>query len=336
MTNELPATPAMQAVAGAMGGAAANVITYPLITLSMLMQMHKKEEAKKQDVRNMLSPFKAQKSTESLGHDDSSEGSEEEAVVKAPVTTLSVLRDLMKDKQGWQRLYSGLGSSMYGMLIIQAVYYYLYSWLQGALGIKDQVKKTLLCASLAGAGGAILTNPIWVVSTRQIKTGSKKSTFEELRELVEDEGMMGLFKGLGPALILVSNPTIQFGAFEKAKQVWLKMSSKPLNTPLTSGELFILGALGKLAATICTYPYITAKTTLQSQSKTDADHQRQYESTLACLIGVYKLEGFRGLYRGLGSKVWQSVLTAALLFVLHDRCLSLVKGIVYSRVKKTA
>eukprot|EP01064_Diplonema_japonicum_P036754 TRINITY_DN8374_c3_g1_i1.p1 TRINITY_DN8374_c3_g1~~TRINITY_DN8374_c3_g1_i1.p1 ORF type:complete len:342 (+),score=47.49 TRINITY_DN8374_c3_g1_i1:29-1027(+) len=327
MGDHSAATPAMQAVAGALGGSLAQAATFPFTSLSMIMQMHKKEgSSQHSDVRNMLSPVKPQisRSTESLGHDDSEEETKGLIDRKSPPTTLEVLKELLQDKQGWARLYSGLGSSIYGMLVIQAVYYYLYSYLHQRIPIKDTIKRTLVCASLAGAGGAVLTNPIWVVSTRQIKTGSKKSTLAELKDLAMEEGLPGMYKGLGPALILVSNPTIQYGAFEKAKAMWLRLHSRAASSPLSSYELFVLGAIGKLTATICTYPYIMAKTTLQAQSKSD-DAKEQYESTFACLVGVYRQKGFQGLFSGLNSKVWQSVLTAALLFVLHDKCLGAVR-----------
>ncbi|KAJ9451539.1 Mitochondrial substrate carrier family protein Q [Diplonema papillatum] len=382
------ATPAMQAVAGALGGCAALAITYPLQMVTMRLQMHEKMRQQQQkaaeDVSGRQSPSLTHTdSRESLGHVDSIEENEAttpkgrvsskdrpssapqaphlssmtpgNGLSNAPAavvreaertniplnhlseemksrTAIALVRTLLKQPGGWKRLYSGLNSALIGQCFIQAIYYYLYSlaqtWSQKLRG-KSRVSwlDSTLCATFAGAGGATLTNPIWVISTRQIKTGEKTTTQQALKDLFREEGLAGLFKGLGPALLLVANPTIQYGTFEKLKSLYLRYRSV---SSLSDFDMFFLGALAKLLATVVTYPYIMAKTTLQSQSARESEDE-QFNSTFQCLAGVYETEGFSGLYRGLNSKLWQSILTAALLFVLHARCLALVQRICMKR-----
>ena len=78
---------------------------------------------------------------------------------------------------GYQGLYRGLEPALVGTTVSQGVYFYLYSklrsWalqaLQGqgkALTGDIGVGPSLLVAFLAGCGNVLLTNPIWVVSTR--------------------------------------------------------------------------------------------------------------------------------------------------------------------------
>ena len=346
-------TPAMEAVAGAVGGCLALSITYPLQSVSMMMQMHAKGK-KRSFVPAASSPtsqIQQTPSQSSLGPSSSDSDDQvppptltitpKQARVNTPMTpkapnsphlakkgsTVQLVTSILKEKNGVKRLYSGLGSSLYGQLVIQAVYYYFYSLARKVAtrvtGAESGGIHSAICASIAGSIGAVVTNPIWVVSTRQIKTGSKKTLAEELRELYKEEGLAGWYKGLGPALLLVSNPTIQYGVFEKLSII-LRAAKAAKSAGLTSLEIFFLSAIAKVCSTLCTYPYIMAKTTLQSQTSSD-DPDTQYTDAFSCMKGVLAKEGVQGLYAGINSKIWQSVLTASLMFVLHSKILSLVR-----------
>lgn len=76
-----------------------------------------------------------------------------------------------------------------------------------------------------------MTNPIWTVQTAQSTRavtvhadGSgdlrkvKPSGIEAAREIIRKDGVKGLWRGIGPALILVINPVIQAS---KKDESWL-------------------------------------------------------------------------------------------------------------------
>lgn len=134
----------------------------------------------------------------------------------------------------------------------------------------------------------IIQNPIWVVNTRlTVKDGEKDATakpvakpvvfksnstassstaaspklgfIQVVLKIFKEEGIAGFWKGIFPALILVSNPIIQYTVFEKLKekfQNWKQTALGPL-------DFFVLGAISKLAATSITYPYIVVKSRMQ-------------------------------------------------------------------------
>jgi adenine nucleotide transporter 17 len=59
---------------------------------------------------------------------------------------------------------------------------------------------------------------------------------EAVGRILKDDGVVGFWRGILPALVLVSNPMIQYTAFEKLKAFWEKTRR------LTGFDFFFLGA----------------------------------------------------------------------------------------------
>jgi adenine nucleotide transporter 17 len=184
----------------------------------------------------------------------------------------------------------------------------------------------MIAGAIAGSATVILTNPIWVVNTRMttrkhqveeeevLPGGAKKrapSTIGTLLALLRKEGPQALFSGVIPALVLVINPILQYTLFEQ-----MKNRVEKRGTRVTPTIAFFLGALGKLFATSVTYPYITVKSQMHVAPTGDGAAKR--EGAIAALRRIVREEGYAGLYKGIGPKVTQSVITAAFLFAFKD------------------
>ncbi|KAI8449804.1 hypothetical protein BY996DRAFT_4588495, partial [Phakopsora pachyrhizi] len=85
-------------------------------------------------------------------------------------------------------------------------------------------------------------------------------------EIVKDDGLSGLWRGLKPSLVLTINSAITYGSFERLKVAILGSDGK-----MTAGKAFWIGALSKTLATIVTYPYIMAKVRLQAKYEVNDD-----------------------------------------------------------------
>jgi solute carrier family 25 (peroxisomal adenine nucleotide transporter), member 17 len=83
----------------------------------------------------------------------------------------------------------------------------------------------------------------------------------------------------------------------------------------------MLGALSKLIATSITYPQIVIKSRQQSGVNTKGKSTNVWTA----MTDVVQNEGFAGLYRGISSKLLQSVLTAAILFMSKERVFEFTK-----------
>jgi adenine nucleotide transporter 17 len=121
----------------------------------------------------------------------------------------------------------------------------------------------LALGAVAGALAQIFTIPVSVIATRQqvgtldtadneapLKRQNSDSSFMAIaREIVEEEGITGLWLGLKPGLVLTVNPAITYGLFERIKTIVL-LAKGTSSTKLGPWLSFLVGALSKTLATI--------------------------------------------------------------------------------------
>lgn len=178
------------------------------------------------------------------------------------------------------------------------------------------IRENMITGAISGSITSLLTNPIWVINTRLlVKNDSNSNKQVGIKEaaltIYREEGLVGFWRGIIPALVLVINPIIQYTVFEKLKIKWEKSKQK-----LSSLDFFWLGAISKLCATAITYPYIVVKSRMHLK---DSNHQTtRYNSILDGLHKIFKKEGIKGFYKGIESKLLQSVLTAAFQFAFKE------------------
>jgi adenine nucleotide transporter 17 len=77
---------------------------------------------------------------------------------------------------------------------------------------------------------------------------------QTIRAIIAKDGLSGFFRGLGPALVLVINPVLQYTVFEQLKNILIKKRTLKLRAGgfgsavavLSDWDFFVLGALSKL------------------------------------------------------------------------------------------
>lgn len=166
----------------------------------------------------------------------------------------------------------------------------------------------------------------------------RKKTFLETTGAVwEENGLAGFWRGVVPSLIMVSNPALQYAFYESASDAFRRRRAKtqrgvagssPSGTlgALTAWEVFVAASLAKMGATVLTYPVLLVKTRLQASGSrggkkpktTFAREAPSYDGAFDALRRIAREEGLAAFYRGMGTKMTQTVFAAALMFVTKE------------------
>jgi len=251
-------------------------------------------------------------------------------------STLDALKKIVK-QEGVLGLYTGIFGGLVGVASTNFAYFYWYTFVRDAYkrrkGIEGPLSTVmeLVLGAVAGALAQIFTIPVSVCTTRQqTQLGEdRKGLIATAKEIISEDGITGLWRGLKPSLVLVVNPAITYGLFERFKDLMYPNSPR-----LTPGQSFFVGAASKTVATVVTYPYIMAKVIMQfkppSPPKTSAVEDGlvadsnegsefdRHDGAVQILQKIYKRSGFLGWYQGLNTQVSKAVLTQAILFYFKE------------------
>ncbi|KAE8709793.1 Peroxisomal nicotinamide adenine dinucleotide carrier [Hibiscus syriacus] len=146
-------------------------------------------------------------------------------------------------------------------------------------------------------------------------------TIQAAREVYAEAGIKGFWKGIIPTLIMVCNPSIQFMIYETSlKRLKEKRSADNKHglKNVSALEVFLLGALAKLGATVTTYPLLVVKSRLQAKQEIGGHMSLRYSGTFDAIIKMMRYEGLPGFYKGMSTKIVQSVFAASVLFMFKE------------------
>ena len=244
--------------------------------------------------------------------------------------------------EGASALYRGLPSLVLALSVTNFVYFYTFHGLRTLNDDTNTAYTDFISASIAGVVTVLVSNPLWVANTRlklqgvsfkaKEKGESKKmrynSTLDCLFGIVKHEGWRALWSGTSSSLMLISNPAIQYSSYEYLKRI-------QFDNILVFNSHFrhlLNGALSKLIATVLTYPLQVIQTQRRSgRFSTRGNLQTKRRSSFLSIVDqgstIIKRDGMAGLFRGLESKLLQTVLSAALMFFIYEEMANFVFSI---------
>lgn len=124
-------------------------------------------------------------------------------------------------------LYAGIAGSLLGVASTNFAYFYWYTTARSLYlaapsrsAYSPSIGVELALGAAAGALAQIFTIPVAVVTTRQqtAHRRERKSLLETAQDVVQGpDGIRGLWRGLGASLVLVVNPAITYGVYERLK-----------------------------------------------------------------------------------------------------------------------
>lgn len=205
----------------------------------------------------------------------------------------------------------------------------------------------MLAAWEGGTITTLLTNPVWLVKTRlQLQLdasgpGAYRGAVDAVRSILREEGPAGLYRGLAPALLLVSHGMVQFAAYEELK---LALGTPPGGSgeagTLSVGPGFVAGAASKFIATLVTYPSQVVRSRLQQRGGAYAGvvdcvmrTARYVRFRMSrCALWHHRLplsrrqEGLRGFYRGLVANALRVAPSGAVTLVAYEQARGLLSA----------
>ncbi|XP_029944472.1 peroxisomal membrane protein PMP34 [Salarias fasciatus] len=300
----------VHAVSGAVGSVTAMTVFFPLDTARLRLQVDDNREAK---------------------------------------SSLAILAEIISE-EGLLAPYRGWFPVICSLCCSNFVYFYCFnyfkaSWLKGK---QSTSANDLIFGIAAGVINVLATTPLWVVNTRLKLQGSNfrnldihptnyAGILDAFVQITRDEGVGALWNGTFPSLLLVLNPAIQFMIYEGLK----RQLRRGVPRELSSLEVFMIGAVAKAVATTVTYPLQTIQSILrfgQFNRSTEKSRLLSTLRTIKCLLSSRARKyGMLGLFKGLEAKLLQTVLTAALMFLLYEKiasCTFKVMGLSNSHYKK--
>lgn len=170
----------------------------------------------------------------------------------------------------------------------------------------------------SGALTAVCTNPIWVIKTRMLSTssshpGAYTSILDGTRQIFRFEGLSGFYRGLVPSLLGVSHGALQFMAYEQLK-IYRTRNLRGGRRDLSAIDYLMLSGLAKVFAGSTTYPYQVVRARLQMYGADSA-----YKNARDVVGQVWRREGLRGFYKGLGPNLLRVMPSTWVTFLMYEK-----------------
>ncbi|KAI8370084.1 mitochondrial carrier domain-containing protein [Choanephora cucurbitarum] len=240
----------------------------------------------------------------------------------------------IKQIEGIQGYFKGLGPNLVGVIPARAINFYTYGNGKRILTELNQNKETsfvhLASAAIAGIVTATVTNPIWVVKTRlqlQGKHRLHKSSLDCTKHIFKKEGAKGLFKGMGASYLGVIESAIQWVIYEDLKRKWAHPPNQSENRLTVGGKSVQAwagnigaAATAKLVAACIAYPHEVIRTRLREP--VPANGVPKYKGLWQSFKIILKEEGAIVLYGGMSAHLMRVVPNAAIMFFCYEAILN--------------
>ena len=163
---------------------------------------------------------------------------------------------------------------------------------------------------------ALFTHPIDSLKVRLQLHNSKISKADFVSAIIRKEGFLSLWRGLSASLLREATySTLRMALYNPSKAIF-GLSKDPRNVPLWKmvGAGLVAGSIG---ASI-TSPFDLLKIRFQAA--------KAPKGLIATGIDIYRLEGFKGLYRGVSANVVRAAVLTASQLASYDQAKQSLKA----------
>jgi solute carrier family 25 folate transporter 32 len=246
-------------------------------------------------------------------------------------------------------LYRGLTPNLIGNASSWALFFYFKSTVEDALvrfhnqglllggAAAEQNAHDVLtpadyffASGISGSITSLLTNPIWVLKTRMLSSdrgsvGAYENMWQGARSLWRAEGPRGFYRGTLVSLLGNSHGAVQFAVYEPMKKGWRRYLARgsaeigergkgAREEKLGNKATLVISGAAKIVAGTATYPYQVVRSRLQTY-----EAEERYGRGITGVVGkVWKEDGWRGFYRGLGTNVFRVLPATWVTFLVYE------------------
>lgn len=178
-----------------------------------------------------------------------------------------------------------------------------------------------------------------------------RSTFDAAKKMYRTEGVLSFYSGLTPALLGLTHVAVQFPVYEILKR---RFTGQGMGESVEGEDNHVVGilsasVLSKIMASSATYPHEVIRTRLQTQQRSMPAASTEYAAFRGGLEGgeykpsmiakatavlpryrgivttartIFKEEGWRAFYAGMGTNMMRAVPAATTTMVTYEYVVS--------------
>eukprot|EP00899_Mesostigma_viride_P007499 jgi/Mesvir1/16750/Mv25086-RA.2 len=173
----------------------------------------------------------------------------------------------------------------------------------------------LVAGALAGSVSATVLYPLEVISSRMMMPNNGyKSTTDCLLSIVRQNGIGGLYAGIGPTLMgIVPYAGINFAAYDILREAYKRQTGKE---HLSTGATLAMGMVAGWLAMTVSFPLEVVRRRLQVQGS--AGGKVVYAGALDCAQQLMKEGGVGAFYRGWVAGSMKIIPAAGISFLTYE------------------
>ncbi|KAL0278368.1 UNVERIFIED_CONTAM: hypothetical protein PYX00_000204 [Menopon gallinae] len=180
----------------------------------------------------------------------------------------------------------------------------------------NPVFKSFLAGSISGTCSTVIFQPLDLLKTRlqisltAIGPGQSAGLVPLVTNIVQHEQLFGLWKGMTPSLVrCVPGIGLYFSSLHTLKSYWIKHTGKTSVEPYEAG---LIGVAARSISGVILIPVTILKTRFESGVY-------RYKSMTEAFQMIYKVEGPRGLCRGLIPTLFRDAPFSGLYLMFYTR-----------------
>jgi solute carrier family 25 citrate transporter 1 len=232
---------------------------------------------------------------------------------KNAMGAVNVIKDTVKTG-GFFGLYKGYSALLMFSVPKNYTRFGTYTYVQENILTERNRKNNFLCGLCAGAAEAVVVvTPQETLKTRLIhdKLSAEpkyRNLFHGIYTIIQNQGLGGCYKGVVPTLLKQSsNQGVRFVVFEDTKKALSGAIPYQVVVDLVSG-----GFAG-FCSTMANNPVDVVKTKMQGIDS------HKYNGFADCFSQIYKQNGVKGFYMGVGPRLVRVILDVSLTFAIFHQ-----------------